>query len=114
MQEAAQLVKAHVVIIPVGTAVAAQRGRRPIVARDPAQVQKVVNFFKIWLFKTGDWLTSRLTRFLSCIAEVDEMGSDPHDDYCPPGKIILCPPGAENNKDCKCLDDPDKNLAKDF
>ena len=40
------------------------------------------------------------------------MGSDPHDDYCPPGKIILCPPGVEKNEDCTCLDDPEKDLPK--
>ena len=30
----------------------------------------------------------------------------PHDDYCPPGTHILCPPEARHNEECECL--PDK------
>ena len=52
-----------------------------------------------------------MTSFLSCIAQLDEMASNPHDDYCPAGKIILCPPGAAKNEDWKCVD---KDLAKDL
>lgn len=28
---------------------------------------------------------------------------DPNDDYCKKGEIILCPPGATHNEECRCI-----------
>lgn len=33
------------------------------------------------------------------------IADDPYDDICPQGKHVLCPPGADRNNDCECVDD---------
>ena len=58
-------------------------------------------------------LRSMLIRCL-CLEKLEKTANDPHDDYCPPGKVILCPPGAETNEDCKCLDKSVEGFAKDL
>ncbi|KAI4225990.1 MAG: hypothetical protein L6R36_003489 [Xanthoria steineri] len=36
----------------------------------------------------------------------DTRGDEPHDEYCDKGYIMVCPPGAAKNEDCRCIEDP--------
>ncbi|CAL8580146.1 hypothetical protein XPA_005879 [Xanthoria parietina] len=29
-----------------------------------------------------------------------------HDEYCDKGYMMVCPPGADKNEDCRCIEDP--------
>lgn len=39
---------------------------------------------------------------------MEDRPDGPGYDYCPKDKVMVCPPGAEKNEECLCIDKPDQ------